>query len=114
MRRILPILSFIVLIAIASQGQSPRPVSAEAGDKIVRLYPNPATSYVTFDLPKGYERTYSIQIFSFMGKKMFESQSPSQKLTVDLSDYNRGLYIYHLVETATGKIVETGKFQVSR
>jgi len=65
-------------------------------------------------LPKGYEKSYSIQVFSFLGKKMFESQTATQKLTVDLSDYNRGLYIYHLVETATGKIVESGKFQVSR
>lgn len=114
MRRILPILSFILLIAIASKGQSSRPIPSDAGDKIVRLYPNPATSYVTFDLPKGYEKSYSIQVFSFLGKKMFESPTVSQKLTVDLSDYNRGLYIYHLVETATGKIVESGKFQVSR
>jgi len=45
---------------------------------------------------------------------MFESLAATQKLTVDLSDYNRGLYIYHLVETSTGKIVESGKFQVSR
>jgi len=102
------------LIAIASKGQSSRPIPSEAGDKIVRLYPNPATAYVTFDLPKGYEKSYSIQVFSFLGKKMFESPAVSQKLTVDLSEYNRGLYIYHLVETSTGKIVESGKFQVSR
>jgi hypothetical protein len=102
------------LIAITSKGQSSRNLPSDAGDKIVRLYPNPATAYVTFDLPKGYEKTHSIQIFSFLGKKMFENPSASQKLTVDLSEYNRGLYIYHLVETSSGKIVESGKFQVSR
>ena len=114
MRRILPILSFILLIAVATKGQSSRPIPSDAGDKIVRLYPNPATSYVIFDLSKGYDKTYSIQVFSFLGKKMFESPAATQKLTVDLSDYNRGLYIYHLIETATGKIIESGKFQVSR
>jgi hypothetical protein len=102
------------LIAIASKGQSSRPIPSDAGDKIVRLYPNPATSYITFDLSKGYDKSYSIQVFSFLGKKMYESQATAQKLTVDLSEYNRGLYIYHLVETTTGKIVESGKFQVSR
>jgi hypothetical protein len=102
------------LIAIHSQGQSTRNLPVNNGDKIVRLYPNPATSYVTFDIPKGYEKSHSIQIFSFLGRKMFENQTASQKLTVDLGEFNRGLYIYHLVEIATGKIVESGKFQVSR
>ena len=115
LRHVLTILSFILLITIQSQAQSIRnnPVS-ETTDRIVKLYPNPATAYVTFDLPKGYEKTHSIQIYSFLGKKMYESISVSQKLTVQLNDFTRGLYIYHLVEIANGKIVETGKFQVSR
>ena len=83
------------------------------GDRIVKLYPNPATTFITFELPAGYEKTHAIQVYSFMGKKVYETQTRSQKMTLDLSDYNRGLYIYHLVDIATGKIVESGKFQVS-
>lgn len=115
MRQLLTILSFILLISIQSQAQSIRNNSGiETNDRIVKLYPNPATAYVTFDLPKGYEKTHSIQIFSFLGKKMYESNGLSQKLTVQLNEFTRGLYIYHLVEIANGKIIETGKFQVSR
>jgi hypothetical protein len=32
---------------------------------------------------------------------------------VDLADFNRGVYIYHLRDLS-GKIIESGKFQVSR
>lgn len=114
MRRILPILSFILLIAMQSQAQSSRisPVS-ETNDRIIKLYPNPATTYITFDLQKGYEKGMSIQIYSFLGKKMYDVPNAAQRTTINLSDFNRGLYMYHLLD-ATGKVVESGKFQVTK
>ena len=113
MRRILPILSFILLIAIHSQGQSSKNNPSEATDRIIKLYPNPATSYITFDLQKGSEKGLSIQVYNFLGKKMYETQNVAEKITLDLAEFNRGVYIYHLRDI-TGKIIESGKFQVSR
>lgn len=105
----------MLLIAMQSPAQSIRNnPTGETADRIIKVYPNPATAYVNFDVPKGYEKTHMIQIYSFLGKKMFESVSLNQKLTVQLSDFNRGLYIYHLIEITNGKIIESGKFQVSR
>ena len=112
MKRILPILFIILLTTIHSQGQSSSRNPSSDGDRIVKLYPNPATTYVTFEL-SGTERGYSIQVYSFLGKKMTERQNISQKVTLDLNDFNRGLYMYHLVD-ASGKIVESGKFQVTK
>jgi len=113
LRRILPILSFILLTAISSQGQSSRSIPTEAGERLIKLYPNPATSFITFDLQKSYEKGVSIQVYSFLGKKMYENQNVTEKVTVDLNDFTRGIYIYHLRD-ANGKIIESGKFQVSR
>ena len=114
MSKILLILSFILLSAIQSQGQSAerRPVS-DAVDPIVKLYPNPATSYVTFDLQKNFQKGLSIQLYSFLGKKMHESPAVNEKTTIDLSDFTRGVYIYHLRDQS-GKIIEQGKFQVTK
>ncbi len=114
MRRILPILSFILLIATQSQGQSSRTTpGSETSDRIIKLYPNPATTSITFDLQKGYEKGMSIQIYSFLGKKMYDVPNAPQKSTINLSEFNRGLYMYHLLD-ATGKVVESGKFQVTK
>ncbi len=114
MKRILPILSFILLIATHSQGQSSRTTpGTESNDRIIKLYPNPATTYITFDLQKGYERGMSIQIYNFLGKQMQQVTNAAMKTTVDLAEFNRGLYMYHLLD-ATGKVVESGKFQVSK
>lgn len=83
-------------------------------DPIVRLYPNPAISVVSLDLSKVVDRGYSIRVFSFLGRKMYETSNISQRvITLDLNAYNRGVYVYQ-VRDRNGKLVETGKFQVSK
>lgn len=79
----------------------------------MRLYPNPATTVVNFDLQNNV-KGYSIQIFSFMGgKKMFEQKLTTDHTAVNLSSFTRGVYIFQL-RNEEGRIVESGKFQVSR
>lgn len=114
MKKTLLILSTILFSAIYTQAQVSRnnPIP-DAGKVILKIYPNPATSYITFDFQKGFEKEYLIQVYNFLGKKMFESQELTEKTTLNLSDYNRGVYIYHLVDR-TGKVIDSGKFQVSK
>lgn len=112
LRRLITILSIILLIALDSKGQATR--SSNPGPGItLNTYPNPATTYITFDLQKGFEKGLSIQVFSFLGRKMYESQSVAEKTTVDLSEYNRGVYILQLKDQS-GRIIKSGKFQVSK
>jgi len=111
LKRILSILSFVLLVSIQSRAQSIDP--GAGGTRIAKMYPNPATTFVTFDLQKDNDKGLSIQVYSMVGKKMFESPNVKQKVTVNVEDFNRGLYIYHVVDK-NGRIVESGKFNVSR
>jgi hypothetical protein len=80
----------------------------------VRFYPNPANSFITFeDFSKKYDKNFSIQLFNFLGKKVYEFNLGDQKNIVNLSDFFRGIYIFQLRDP-TGKIVESGKFQVNK
>ena len=101
------------LIALQSQGQASRTSPVDGGlDKIVKLYPNPATTFITFDLASA-KKGLTVHIYNgVLGKKMFESSNIPQKLTVNLNDFTRGVYIYHLIDN-NGRIIESGKFQVS-
>lgn len=116
MKRLLPILLIIILFtsfgAQAQESRSPNPAQ-DAPGKIVRPYPNPATTYITFDLQKSYQKGMSIVVYSFLGKKMYENQNVQEKTTVSLTDFTRGVYIYHLTDQ-NGKVLDTGKFQVTR
>ena len=112
LKRLLPILSVILLTAIQSQGQS-RTLPQDAADRIIKSYPNPATSFITFDLQKSYDKGFDIQVFNFLGKMIFEQKNIAPKTTINLNEYNRGVYIYQLRDR-DGKIIESGKFQVSK
>jgi len=113
LKKILLITSIILLTALYSEAQSARVSFVDPIQKTLKIYPNPATTYITFDFDKVPEKGYSIQIYSFLGKKMYENQNLAAKTTVDLNDFYRGVYIYHLIDR-TGKIIESGKFQVSK
>jgi hypothetical protein len=80
---------------------------------VLKLYPNPATTYITFDLQKGYQKGMTITVFNFLGKKIAETPNVNEKTTLSVTDFNRGIYIYYLSDQS-GKVLDTGKFQVSK
>jgi Secretion system C-terminal sorting domain len=110
LKRLLLILfiSFLTIAQLPAQGLRSNP-----GGPNLRFYPNPAITSVTFDFLKNYEKGYTIKIFSFLGKKMYEASNLDQRTTVNLSDFDRGVYIYQLFNR-NNKMIESGKFQVSR
>jgi hypothetical protein len=79
--------------------------------KVVKFYPNPATTAINFELPGGYEKSYTIQLFNFMGKKVSEINVTTQRISFSLDGFYRGVYIYQLRDKY-GKVVDSGKFQV--
>ncbi len=94
------------------QGQA----SSNSGDPIVpviKYYPNPATSFITFDFQEGHQKGYEIQIYNFPGQKVYEQKNVAARTTINLSDFNRGIYIFQLKD-ASGKIIRSNKFQVSK
>lgn len=87
--------------------------SVDLNSKVVKFYPNPAVSVINFEFNKIIQRDYTLQIYNFIGKKIYEINAVSQKTTIPLSEFNRGIYIFQLRDK-NGKIIESGKFQVSK
>lgn len=80
--------------------------------KIIKCYPNPATAFITFEFATIADKTNTLQIFSFTGKKMTDQVVASNKVNVLLgTDFNRGIYVFQLRDKA-GKLIESGKFQI--
>lgn len=79
--------------------------------RVVKVYPNPATSFVNFEFEKNYDASHTITIFNFIGKKVEDVKVTDQKMNVSLADFYRGIYIYQLRDKQ-GNIVASGKFQV--
>jgi hypothetical protein len=100
-----------VMLLVGTSFNLITPFEPTATVKPVKFYPNPATSYINFEFPAEIDKSYSLLIFSFVGKKMSEQSVDNSKLVVPLTGYYRGLYVFQLKDK-TGRIVETGRFQV--
>jgi hypothetical protein len=108
-------LTFVLFISLQVKSQSgPEPVGTGAAtSRIIKFYPNPATTIINFDFQKDYDKSCSFQIFSFVGKKVLELTNVGPKTIVNLTDFYRGIYIFQLRDR-NGKVIDSGKFQVSR
>ncbi|MBL0357330.1 MAG: T9SS type A sorting domain-containing protein [Chitinophagaceae bacterium] len=113
LKKITTILIVLFGITFTSFAQLKSTNDVDAHVKIVKFYPNPATTAINFELPGGYEKSYSIQIFNFMGKKVSEINVGTLRINFSLDGFYRGVYIYQLRDKY-GKVVDSGKFQVVR
>ncbi len=112
MSRVLTILSFLLITSFCAQAQT-RNNSIPSTDKIVKTYPNPAISIINFEIQNSIEKGLEMQVFNFLGKKVYENKNLTQRTILNLTDFIRGVYIYRLRDN-TGNIIESGKFQVSK
>jgi hypothetical protein len=96
-----------------SKGQSNRESTPDPVQRIMKFYPNPATTFIKAEFQKNYNSGYTLQIINFIGKQVYEAKNVNSSVTLDLSNYTRGVYIYQLKDQS-GKVIESGKFQVSK
>ncbi len=111
LKRIFYILLFIVGFYFSGSAQLRPSTSAAFAVKTVKFYPNPAASFINFEFSKSYDQSYSLQIYNFIGKKVVDIKANEKKVTIPLTDFYRGIYIFQ-VKDYQGSIVEAGKFQV--
>jgi Secretion system C-terminal sorting domain len=112
LKRIFTILACILLITTATAQTERTPAgNAENVVKVVRFYPNPASSFINFEFKETRLANFSFKVFNFIGKKVLEINNLTPRTVVNLNDYFRGVYIFQLTDR-NGKVVESGKFQV--
>ena len=112
LKKIIYIFTLFIGLTFTSFAQTK---TAAPGDnteaKLIKCYPIPATTVVYFDFVHGYSRSYTFQVFSFIGKKVYEVTNPSQKITIPLDEFYRGFYYYKVLDK-NGDFLESGRFIV--
>ena len=111
MKKFFYIIILIVGISFSGFSQTRLSVISDPALKFIKYYPNPAVSVINFEFQKGFDKFLSFQVYNFIGKKVLDLKSVTQKMNIPLTDFYRGVYIYQLRDKS-GKIIESGKFQV--
>lgn len=116
MNKLYSLILFIAITLSANAQESkntPASYTDIAKTKVLKFYPNPAIDIINFEFLKPVQKDLTLQVYNFIGKKIFELNGVSQKTSVTLSEFYRGLYIFQLRDKS-GRIVESGKFQVNK
>ncbi len=111
LNKLISILILLFGLTFTSIAQNKPGITPDGTAKIIKFFPNPATSNINFELQQGYDRSHTLQIFNFMGKKVYELLPSNQRINLSLSGFYRGVYIFQLRDKS-GKIIDSGRFQV--
>lgn len=108
------LVTFFTVLSLISFGQSSKnDLAFGEPAKSVKFFPNPAISVINFEFANISEKGYALKIFNFVGKKVFEVALTSDKTSVPLAEFYRGVYIFQVTDKS-GRLVQSGKFQVSK
>lgn len=111
LKKTIYILILIIGINFTTIAQTKPSSQGEPIAKLIRPYPIPATTVINFEFQYGYDKSFSLQIYNFMGKKVVELNKIPSRINMPLEEFYRGIYVYQLRDK-DGKIIESGKFQV--
>jgi hypothetical protein len=111
LKKLFYILILLIGINFTSFAQNKTQIQGDPIAKLIKPYPIPATSAINFEFLYGYDKSFSLQIYNFMGKRVNEFTKLPPKFTMPLDNYYRGIYVYQLRDKG-GKIIDSGKFQV--
>jgi hypothetical protein len=107
------LLSIILLSATQAKSQARGPLPEPEHKVVKKFYPNPAVSYIIFELEKEPNQTYTLQVYSFLGKMVKDVPDIVDRYTVNVSDLTRGLYTFQLKDQS-GRVTDSGIFQVNK
>ena len=113
LKRIFYILTLIAGFSFSSNAQVKSTFIANDAVKNIKFYPNPAVSFINFEFDKNYNKSYTLYIYNFIGKKVVELKITDKKINVPITDFYRGVYIFQFRDKQ-GNTVESGKFQVAK
>jgi Secretion system C-terminal sorting domain len=107
------LLSIILLTSTQAKSQARGPLPEPEHKVVKKFYPNPAISYITFELDKEVNQNYTLQIYSFLGKQVKNVTEIQDRQQINLSDLPRGLYTFQLKDLS-GRVTDSGIFQVNK
>ncbi len=76
----------------------------------INLFPNPISNSFSVEIPES-EKSFSLQIFSTLGQKVFDEKSISSKDKIDTSELSNGVFFYEIV--TENRIRKSGKIVIA-
>jgi hypothetical protein len=113
LRKIYLIILLFFTLGVDLEAQTARPALSGTDQPKVRLYPNPAVSYVQVDWNPQLRPARILVVNGVTGKQMVAASITSNSLRLNVSDFVPGLYVFRMF-SANGTYLGGATFQVSK
>jgi len=80
--------SFSGILSLKDMPITPNEIRTE-----MKVYPNPANAVLNILVKRGVSKPMRIQLFDITGKMIYQEFSNKDNFSIDVSDYNRGVYL---------------------
>ncbi len=74
----------------------------------IKVYPNPANSYVLFDLDSNHN-SYTVFIYDISGKTKYHDNMLKSSFKINIEGWNSGVYFYKII---SDRVINSGKIVV--
>ncbi len=91
-----------VTVTIVSAGETANPLA-------LKVYPNPAGNWLTFDAEGNILDNFSLHILNLMGQEVLNTTLEGKRI-IDLSSFAKGQYLY-LLRDGNGRPAAEGRFE---
>lgn len=82
----------------------------ELAASTLKVYPNPVSDVLNFDID--YNKASTVNVLDITGKLIETVSFDLNKAQVNVSNYNKGIYLYQVM-TTEGELLKAGKFNVN-
>ena len=82
----------------------------ELAASTLKVYPNPVSDVLNFDID--YNKASAVNVLDITGKLIETVSFDLNKAQVNVSNYNKGIYLYQVM-TTEGELLKAGKFNVN-
>jgi len=72
-------------------------------DNAIDIYPNPTRDFINIDLKNNFKS--KVQIFNVFGKEVFNKQFIQNFISIDISNFTKGIYILK-INNKTTKLIK--------
>ena len=81
-------------------------------ESFTKVYPNPASTYLNVQTKPGIKKPLLVQLFDMGGKRILETTTSQDNLTLDVSKVAAGIYFLK-VSNGYGALVTTDKVVIN-
>ncbi len=82
------------------------PIGYESGSSNIKIYPNPASSFITIELENNQNAVWDVSLINIKGQEILHKRITDSKFIINIKDFPTGVYFIQLSKDKAEKLIK--------